>query len=64
MSLIMTEQQTSHAARDDVRVLQRKRQQRRSATGWAQEKPAVLGCASHDFASQSFSKVITGDIQH
>ena len=23
-----------------------------------------FGCASHDFASQSFSKVITGDIQH
>ena len=23
-----------------------------------------LGCAAHDFASQSFSKVITGDIQH
>ena len=28
------------------------------------EKPAEFNRASHDFASQSFSKVITGDFQH
>ena len=31
---------------------------------WAKEKPIVSGFAAHDFASQSFSKVITVDFQH
>ena len=31
---------------------------------WAKEKPIVSGFAAHDFASQSFSQVITVDFQH
>ena len=46
------------------RVPHGRRQHGPPATRWAKEKPIVSGFAAHDFASQSFSKVITVYFQH